>query len=57
MDPKHKAHNVKLWNGLCLALVKLSKGKEAVSACTSALEIDGDLVEALINVRKKMKKR
>ncbi|KAL0344626.1 UNVERIFIED_CONTAM: DnaJ protein P58IPKB [Sesamum radiatum] len=47
LDPAHSAHNVHLHLGLCKVLVKLGRGKDAVASCTEALEIDGDLVEAL----------
>lgn len=49
VDPDHSAHNVKLFLGLCKTLVKLSRGKDALQACSSALEIDEELVEALTN--------
>uniref|UniRef100_A0A5B6ZD69 J domain-containing protein n=1 Tax=Davidia involucrata TaxID=16924 RepID=A0A5B6ZD69_DAVIN len=48
LDPNHLAHNVHLHLGLCKVLVKLGKGKDAVSSCTEALNIDGELVEALV---------
>ncbi|KAA8518766.1 hypothetical protein F0562_016460 [Nyssa sinensis] len=48
LDPNHPAHNVHLHLGLCKVLVKLGKGKDAVSSCTEALNIDGELVEALV---------
>ncbi|KAL0316242.1 UNVERIFIED_CONTAM: DnaJ protein P58IPKB [Sesamum radiatum] len=47
LDPAHSAHNVHLHLGLCKVSVKLGRGKDAVASCTEALEIDGDLVEAL----------
>lgn len=50
VDPKHLAHNVGLYLGLCKVLVKLGRGKDAISSCTEALEIDGELVEALVQV-------
>lgn len=50
MDPNHSAHNVHLYLGLCKVQVKLGRGKDAVTSCTEALEIDGDLVEALVQV-------
>jgi hypothetical protein len=31
-------------------LVKLGRGKEAISSCTEALNIDGELVDALTQV-------
>ncbi|KAI3447599.1 hypothetical protein Pfo_004264 [Paulownia fortunei] len=48
LDPNHSAHNVHLHLGLCKVLVKLGRGKDAVTSCTEVLEIDGDLVEALV---------
>ncbi|KAK6126184.1 hypothetical protein DH2020_040065 [Rehmannia glutinosa] len=48
VDPNHTAHNVHLHLGLCKVLVKLGRGKDAVTSCTEVLEIDGDLVEALV---------
>ncbi|XP_058098692.1 dnaJ protein P58IPK homolog isoform X2 [Magnolia sinica] len=47
LDPTHTAHNVHLHLGLCKVLVKLGRGKDALSSCTEALNIDGELVEAL----------
>ncbi|KAG1371578.1 putative DnaJ protein P58IPK [Cocos nucifera] len=54
MDPSHSAYNVHLHLGLCKALVKLGRGKDAIKSCADALEIDGELVEALaqdMNIR------
>ncbi|KAK9290193.1 hypothetical protein L1049_008359 [Liquidambar formosana] len=48
LDPNHLAHNVHLHLGLCKVLVKLGRGKDAVSSCTEALNIDGELLEALV---------
>ncbi|XP_059646894.1 dnaJ protein P58IPK homolog [Cornus florida] len=48
LDPNHVAHNVHLYLGLCKVLVKLGRGKDAVNSCTEALNIDGELVEALV---------
>ncbi|XP_057805439.1 dnaJ protein P58IPK homolog isoform X2 [Salvia miltiorrhiza] len=48
LDPSHSAHNVHLYLGLCKVQVKLGRGDDAVTCCTEALEIDGDLVEALV---------
>ncbi|KAH6755897.1 DnaJ P58IPK-like protein [Perilla frutescens var. hirtella] len=48
LDPNHSAHNVHLHLGLCKVLVKLGRGNEAVTSCTEVLEIDEDLVEALV---------
>lgn len=50
LDPSHSAHNVHLHLGLCKVLVKLGRGKDAVNSCTEALEIDGELDEALVQV-------
>lgn len=47
-DPNHSAHNVHLHVGLCKVLVKLGRGKDAVISCTDALDIDGELDEALV---------
>uniref|UniRef100_A0A453GXH0 J domain-containing protein n=1 Tax=Aegilops tauschii subsp. strangulata TaxID=200361 RepID=A0A453GXH0_AEGTS len=47
MDPDHTLYNVQLHLGLCKTLVKLGRGKEAISTCTEALSIDEELVEAL----------
>ncbi|KAM0953693.1 putative DnaJ protein P58IPK [Dioscorea sansibarensis] len=47
LDPIHTAHNVHLHLGLCKVLVDLGRGNDAVNSCTEALEIDGELVEAL----------
>eukprot|EP00252_Welwitschia_mirabilis_P011252 TRINITY_DN2532_c0_g1_i1.p1 TRINITY_DN2532_c0_g1~~TRINITY_DN2532_c0_g1_i1.p1 ORF type:complete len:492 (+),score=117.94 TRINITY_DN2532_c0_g1_i1:125-1600(+) len=48
VDSDHTAHNVHLYLGLCRALVKLGRGKEAVEICSKALEIDGELLDALV---------
>ncbi|XP_017240855.1 dnaJ protein P58IPK homolog [Daucus carota subsp. sativus] len=48
LDPTHIANNVNLHLGLCKVLVKLGRGKDAVSSCTEALSIDGELLEALV---------
>lgn len=50
LDPNHTAHNVHLHLGLCKVLVKLGRGKDALSSCTDALDIDGELLEALVQV-------
>ena len=50
LDPIHTAHNVHLHLGLCKVLVDLGRGNDAVNSCTEALEIDGELVEALFQV-------
>ena len=46
MDPDHTAYNVHLYLGICKTLVRLGRGKEAISSCTEALKIDGELVDA-----------
>uniref|UniRef100_A0A803NAV9 J domain-containing protein n=2 Tax=Chenopodium quinoa TaxID=63459 RepID=A0A803NAV9_CHEQI len=48
LDPVHIAHNVHLHLGLCKVLVKLGRGKDAVNSCTVVLNIDEELVEALV---------
>ncbi|XP_022846211.1 dnaJ protein P58IPK homolog [Olea europaea var. sylvestris] len=48
LDPDHTAYNVHLHLGLCKVLVKLGRGKEAVTSCSGALEIDEELIEALV---------
>ncbi|KAF5750369.1 hypothetical protein HS088_TW03G00705 [Tripterygium wilfordii] len=48
MDPEHLAHNVHLHLGLCKVLVTLGRGKDALASCTEALNIDGELLEALV---------
>lgn len=50
LDPNHLAHNVHLHLGLCKALVKLGRGKDALSSCNEALKIDEELLEALVQV-------
>lgn len=50
LDPNHTVHNVHLHLGLCKAQVKLGRGRDAVASCTEVLEVDGDLVEALVQV-------
>ncbi|XP_057471209.1 dnaJ protein P58IPK homolog [Actinidia eriantha] len=48
LDPNHLAHNIHLHLGLCNVLVKLGRGKDAVSSCTEVLNTDEELVEALV---------
>ncbi|CAA3003706.1 dnaJ P58IPK homolog [Olea europaea subsp. europaea] len=48
LDPDHTTYNVHLHLGLCKVLVKLGRGKEAVTSCSGALEIDEELLEALV---------
>ncbi|GAA0138657.1 chaperone [Lithospermum erythrorhizon] len=48
LDPDHPAHNVHLYLGLCKLLVQLGRGKEAITSCSDALEIEEELVEALV---------
>lgn len=50
LDPKHLAHNVHLHLGLCKVLVKLGRGKDALSSCGDALDIDEELIDALVQV-------
>ncbi|XP_030926799.1 dnaJ protein P58IPK homolog [Quercus lobata] len=48
LDPNHLAHNVHLHLGLCKVLVKLGRGKDAITSCNEALNIDGELLDALV---------
>lgn len=48
IDPNHIAYNVHLHLGLCKVLVKLGRGKDALSSCTEALSIDEELIDALV---------
>lgn len=48
LDPNHLAHNVHLHLGLCEVLVKLGRGKDAITSCNEALNIDGELIDALV---------
>ncbi|GAV64694.1 DnaJ domain-containing protein/BTAD domain-containing protein/TPR_11 domain-containing protein [Cephalotus follicularis] len=48
LDPNHLAHNVHLHLGLCKVLVKLGRGKDALSSCSEVLDIDEELIEALV---------
>ncbi|KAK1561979.1 hypothetical protein Q3G72_004233 [Acer saccharum] len=48
LDPNHLAHNVHLHLGLCKVLVKLGRGKDALSSCSEALNIDEELIDALV---------
>lgn len=50
LDPNHTAYNVHLHLGLCKVLVKLGRGKDALTSCTEALNIDEELIEALVQV-------
>lgn len=50
LDPYHLAHNVRLHLGLCKVLVRLGRGKDALSSCSEALNIDEELLEALVQV-------
>ncbi|EXC16235.1 DnaJ homolog subfamily C member 3 homolog [Morus notabilis] len=48
MDPNHLAYNVHLHLGLCKLLVKLGRGTDAIISCNDALDIDGELLDALV---------
>ncbi|KAL7243201.1 hypothetical protein ACSBR1_015586 [Camellia fascicularis] len=48
LDPNHLAHNIHLHLGLGKVMFKLGRGKDVVSNCTEVLDIDEELVEALI---------
>ncbi|KAJ6750121.1 hypothetical protein OIU85_000726 [Salix viminalis] len=48
LDPDHLAHNVHLYLGLCKVLVKLGRGKDAITSCNEALNINEELLEALV---------
>ncbi|KAJ7976974.1 DnaJ protein like [Quillaja saponaria] len=48
IDPNHIAHNVHLHLGLCKVLVRLGRGKDALTSCSEALDIDPELIEALV---------
>ncbi|CAL0310458.1 unnamed protein product [Lupinus luteus] len=48
VDPDHLAHNVNLHLGLCKVLVRLGRGKDALSSCSEALKINEGLMEALV---------
>ncbi|OIW21555.1 hypothetical protein TanjilG_06248 [Lupinus angustifolius] len=48
VDPDHLAHNVHLHLGLCKVLVRLGRGKDALSSCSEALKINEGLTEALV---------
>lgn len=52
LDPNHSAYNVHLHLGLCKVSVKLGRGKDAITSCSEALQIDEELVEALVQVLK-----
>lgn len=49
--PDHDLHNIKLNMGLCKALVKLGRGKDAVTRCSLVVGMDSASVEALQQVR------
>ncbi|CAM6043781.1 unnamed protein product [Sphagnum compactum] len=46
--PDHTSHNIRLHLGLCKALVKLGRGRDAVTRCSLVLEIDSESLEALV---------
>ncbi|ERM99366.1 hypothetical protein AMTR_s00108p00153640, partial [Amborella trichopoda] len=48
LDPNHTAYNVHLYLELCKVLIKLARGKDALDSCTAALDIDGELIDALV---------
>ncbi len=48
--PDHTSHNIRLHLGLCKALVKLGRGRDAVTRCSLVLEIDSESLEALVQV-------
>lgn len=50
VDPDHRAHNVNLHLGLCKVLVRLGRGKDALNSCSEALDIDEELIDALVQV-------
>ncbi|XP_010423753.1 PREDICTED: dnaJ protein P58IPK homolog [Camelina sativa] len=47
LDPEHTANNVHLYLGLCKVSVRLGRGKDGLNSCNEALNIDGELIEAL----------
>ncbi|XP_010490784.1 PREDICTED: dnaJ protein P58IPK homolog [Camelina sativa] len=47
LDPEHTANNVHLYLGLCKVSVRLGRGKDGLNSCNDALNIDGELIEAL----------
>ena len=48
--PDHDLHNIQLNMGLCKALVKLGRGKDAVMRCSLVLEMDSSYLDALAQV-------
>jgi DnaJ family protein C protein 3 len=46
--PDHTSHNIRLHLGLCKALVKLGRGRDAVTRCSLVLELDSESLEALV---------
>lgn len=50
VDPDHRAHNVNLYLGLCKVLVRLGRGNDALNSCNEALNIDEELIDALVQV-------
>ncbi len=48
--PDHTSHNIRLHLGLCKALVKLGRGRDAVTRCSLVLELDSESLEALVQV-------
>lgn len=50
LDANHFAHNVHLHLALCKVLVQLGRGKDAITSCDEALDIDGELIDALVQV-------
>ncbi|KAL5059973.1 hypothetical protein RYX36_031577 [Vicia faba] len=48
VDPDHLAHNVNLHLGLCKVLVRLGRGKDALNSCSEALNINEELIDALV---------
>jgi hypothetical protein len=47
LEPTQQARRSRLFLKKCQVLVKLKLGADATKACTSALDIDGRLVDAL----------
>lgn len=48
LDANHFAHNVHLHLALCKVLVQLGRGKDAITSCDEALNIDGELIDAFV---------
>ena len=51
LEPQGASHKAQILTKLCQCYEKTKRQKQAIRACSSALELDGDNLEALLLVR------